>query len=86
MEPGKPVADEGEEDEWDYDDQGELVKVAKPASPEPRYPVPPLDLPHYHGLELGTGGDGGLAPHVQGGSGEDRSPRGDTTTKEVTGA
>jgi NADH-quinone oxidoreductase subunit H len=38
-----------EEDEYDYDEDGELVKVEKPA---PRFPVPPLDLPHYHGLEL----------------------------------
>ncbi|HMD26480.1 MAG TPA: hypothetical protein VKH61_20460, partial [Streptosporangiaceae bacterium] len=41
LEPDKPSVDE-DEDEWDYDDQGELVKVPKPASPEPRYPVPPL--------------------------------------------
>jgi NADH-quinone oxidoreductase subunit H len=40
-----------EEDEYDYDEDGELVKIEKPA---PRFPVPPLDLPHYHGLELGT--------------------------------
>ncbi|HEY6496451.1 MAG TPA: NADH-quinone oxidoreductase subunit NuoH [Trebonia sp.] len=40
-----------EEDEYDYDEDGELVKVEKPT---PRFPVPPLDLPHYHGLELGT--------------------------------
>ncbi len=45
--PDKPVE---EEDEWDYDEDGELVKIEKPA---PRFPVPPLDLPHYHGLELG---------------------------------
>jgi NADH-quinone oxidoreductase subunit H len=43
------------------------------------FPVPPLDLPHYHGLELADGGDE-LGP----------TPLGDTTTadtsKEVTGA
>ena len=44
------------------------------------FPVPPLDLPHYHG----PGGDGGrVAPHAQGGSGGDSSPRGE---REVTGA
>jgi NADH-quinone oxidoreductase subunit H len=61
-----------DEDEWDYDEDGELVKLEKPAA-EPRFPVPPLDLPHYHGLELGTADD---------------SVRGDATgvTKEVTGA
>ena len=37
LEPDKPGVEE-EEDEWDYDDQGELVKVAKPALPESRYP------------------------------------------------
>ena len=49
--------------------------MAKPAAPEPRYPVPPLDLPHYHGLELG---DTALTG----------SPYGDAddATKEVTGA
>jgi NADH-quinone oxidoreductase subunit H len=74
--PDEPSAVADDEDEWDYDDQGELVKVAKAAGPEPRYPLPPLDLPHYHGLELGD---------PAGGYGGDRSPRGDTT-KEVTGA
>ena len=71
--PEGPAADE-EEDEWDYDEDGELVRVEKPAV-EPRFPVPPLDLPHYHGLELGTADVGGLV-------------RGDATgvTKEVTGA
>jgi NADH-quinone oxidoreductase subunit H len=54
---------------------------------EPAFPVPPLDLPHYHGVgvdagagfgTLGSpGGNGGMAsPHAQGGSGGDRSPRG----------
>jgi NADH-quinone oxidoreductase subunit H len=66
--PGEPEAEE-EEDEWDYDDDGELVKVVK-AKPEPRFPVPPLDLPHYHGLELG---EVTAATNV-------------TATKEVTGA
>ena len=64
-----------EEDEWDYDEDGELVKVEKPAA-VPRFPVPPLDLPHYHGLELD--------PVAITGS----SVPGDATgvTKEVTGA
>jgi NADH-quinone oxidoreductase subunit H len=75
MEPGTPQAEHDEEDEWDYDDQGELVKVAKPASPEPRYPVPPLDLPHYHGLELGDTALTG-STYVDA----------DGVTKEVTGA
>jgi NADH-quinone oxidoreductase subunit H len=59
-----------EEDEWDYDEEGELVKVEKTAA-EPRFPVPPLDLPHYHGLELAGGSVRGDATGV---------------TKEVTGA
>jgi NADH-quinone oxidoreductase subunit H len=70
--PDAPVA-EKEEDEWDYDEEGELVKVEKSAA-VPRFPVPPLDLPHYHGLELAAGGqplDNGSATGV---------------TKEVTGA
>ena len=62
-----------EEDEWDYDEDGELVKIEKPV---PRFPVPPLDLPHYHGLELDTAVI------------TESSVRGDATdlTKEVTGA
>jgi NADH-quinone oxidoreductase subunit H len=75
LEPDQPGAVEDEEDEWEYDDQGELVKVAKPALPEPRYPVPPLDLPHYHGLELG---DTALTGSAYGDA--------DGVTKEVTGA
>jgi NADH-quinone oxidoreductase subunit H len=77
--PAQAVA-EAEEDEWDYDENGELVRGEK-AAVQPRFPVPPLDLPHYHG----AGGDGGrAAPHELGGFGGDRSPRG--TEKEVTGA
>ena len=70
--PEGPAVAEEEDDEWDYDEDGELVKVEKPAV-EPRFPVPPLDLPHYHGLELDAAGG---------------SVRGDATgvTKEVTGA
>jgi NADH-quinone oxidoreductase subunit H len=69
--PGEPEVAEAEA-EWDYNEEGELVQVEKPAV-EPRFPVPPLDLPHYHGLELGAAGG---------------SLRGDATgvTKEVTGA
>ncbi len=46
-----------------------------PLVPEPRYPVPPLDLPHYHGLELG---DTALTGSTYGDA--------DDATKEVTGA
>jgi NADH-quinone oxidoreductase subunit H len=74
MAPDTPAEDE---DEWDYDEDGELVKIEKPA---PRFPLPPLDLPHYHGLGLDTPvlDDTGLSGSV----------RGDTAgvTKEVTGA
>jgi NADH-quinone oxidoreductase subunit H len=66
--PDKPGDDE-EEEEWDYDEEGELVKVAR-AKPEARFPLPPLDLPHYHGLELGNVTTSTDA----------------TATKEVTGA
>ena len=67
--PDEPEAVE-EEEEWDYDDEGELVKVERPAA-QARFPVPPLDLPHYHGLELAGGSVRGDATGV---------------TKEVTGA
>ena len=71
--PGQP-ADE-EEDEYDYDEDGELVKIEKPA---PRFPVPPLDLPHYHGLELGGTALTGTVPAT--------TASGDGATKEVTSA
>jgi NADH-quinone oxidoreductase subunit H len=64
-----------EEDEYDYDEDGELVKLEKPA---PRFPVPPLDLPHYHGLELGGTALVGAVPAT--------TASGDDATKEVTGA
>jgi NADH-quinone oxidoreductase subunit H len=64
-----------EEDEYDYDEDGELVKLEKPA---PRFPVPPLDLPHYHGLELGGTALAGAVPAT--------TAAGDGATKEVTGA
>jgi hypothetical protein len=41
------------------------------------FPVPPLDLPHYHGVGV-AGSPGGTPP------GPDSVPRG--TVKEVTGA
>jgi NADH-quinone oxidoreductase subunit H len=70
--------DKAAEDEYDYDEDGELVKVEKPA---PRFPVPPLDLPHYHGLELDSAA-------VTASSVGSASNHGDVTgvTKEVTGA
>ena len=72
-----------EEDEYDYDEDGELVKIEKPV---PRFPVPPLDLPHYHGLELDTAtADAGA---ITGSSVRGTSNHGDAAgaTKEVTGA
>src|ERR1700722_11175395 len=74
LEPDKPGVQE-DEDEGEYDDQGDLVRVPMPAPPESSYPVPPLDLPHYHGLELG---DTALAGPAYGDA--------DDSTKEVTGA
>ena len=70
--PLKPAEAE-EEEEWDYDEDGELVKVER-AAPVPRFPVPPIDLPHYHGLELDPAAITGSSEH------------GDGVTKEVTGA
>jgi NADH-quinone oxidoreductase subunit H len=70
--PAPPVEDE---DEWDYDEDGELVKLEKPV---PRFPVPPLDLPHYHGLELGGTALAGAVPAT--------TASGDGVTKEVSGA
>lgn len=48
------------------------------------FPVPPLDLPHYHAG--GQGGDGGMgSPPVRGGISGGRPP-GETAEREVTGA
>ena len=49
-------------------------------APEPRFPLPPLDLPHYHGL--------GLDDPVLSSAAVSGSVQGDATgvTKEVTGA
>jgi NADH-quinone oxidoreductase subunit H len=68
--PDKPAE---AEDEWDYDEDGEPVKIEKPV---PRFPVPPLDLPHYHGLELDSAAttEPSVSDDVAG------------VTKEVTGA
>ncbi len=72
-----------EEDEYDYDEDGELVKLERPA---PRFPVPPLDLPHYHGLELDSAAV--TASSVGSATNHAASNHGDVTgvTKEVTGA
>src|SRR3984957_3386310 len=78
LEPDKPGAEGDVGDEWDYDDQGELVKVAKaprPAVASRSYPPPPRVLPDYHGLELG-------ATALTGSAYGDA----DGVTKEVTGA
>jgi NADH-quinone oxidoreductase subunit H len=71
-----PAQPADEADEYDYDEDGELVKVEKPA---PRFPVPPLDLPHYHGLAVGEAPlTGAVSGATVGSTGEG--------TKEVTGA
>jgi NADH-quinone oxidoreductase subunit H len=74
--PDAPAAEETQ-DEYDFDEDGELVKVEKPAV-QPRFPVPPLDLPHYHGLELGGTALAQTVPAT--------TASGDSATKEVTGA
>ena len=75
-----PAPPAEEEDEWDYDEDGELVKIEKPV---PRFPVPPLDLPHYHGLELGGMAVAGAVPAT---TGPAATASGDGVTKEVSGA
>ena len=72
-----PVPIEEQADQYDYDEDGERVLVARP---EPRFPVPPLDLPHYRGLAPDAPGRG--APAVSGSV--DGAPSG--APKEVTGA
>jgi NADH-quinone oxidoreductase subunit H len=78
--PAGPAGEE--EDAWDYDENGEPVKIERP-KPEPRFPVPPLDLPHYHGLELAESALTGpaLTSTVPG-----ATVSGTGDTKEVTGA
>jgi NADH-quinone oxidoreductase subunit H len=56
----------------DFADTGESSEVASSAS---AFPVPPLDLPHYHGLGLDAGADF-----------EADVPHPAASTKEVTGA
>jgi NADH-quinone oxidoreductase subunit H len=75
--PAPPVE---EEDEWDYDEDGELVKLEKPV---PRFPLPPLDLPHYHGLDLGGTALAGAVPAT---TGTAITASGDGVAKEVSGA
>jgi NADH-quinone oxidoreductase subunit H len=76
-----PAGPADEEDEYDYDEDGELVKIEKAPA---RFPVPPLDLPHYHGLALGETAltsapvAGTAVGATVGSTGDD--------TKEVTGA
>jgi NADH-quinone oxidoreductase subunit H len=61
-------------------DQPALADDEEEGGTLPGFPVPPLDLPHYHGQGV-VGGPG--APQLQGASEGDRSPRGE---REVTGA
>jgi NADH-quinone oxidoreductase subunit H len=72
------VDEEADDSDWEYDEDGELVRVARQKA-APRFPVPPPDLPHYHGLELGETepGSPALTGTVTGGMGD---------TKEVTDA
>jgi NADH-quinone oxidoreductase subunit H len=59
----------------DFADTGEPGEAAAPAASRAAFPVPPLDLPHYHGLGLDAGV--GIEADVT---------HPDTSTKEVTGA
>jgi NADH-quinone oxidoreductase subunit H len=55
----------------------EPAQEPEPGAPPPSFPVPPLDLPHYHGVGVTAGSGSGPAD-------PDAVPRG--TVKEVTGA
>jgi NADH-quinone oxidoreductase subunit H len=57
-------------------DEAELAEEVVEAEPGERgFPVPPMDLPHYHGL-----GPAGLGPPAT------RTGQTEPTVKEVTGA
>ncbi len=79
--PDQPDADY----EYEYEDEEEDEAAAGAAR---RFPVPPLDLPHYHGL-AGAAENGQAVPQgtravkAQPGGSGGSSPRGD---REVTGA
>jgi NADH-quinone oxidoreductase subunit H len=51
------------------------------------FPVPPLDLPHYHGVGVPPSPGGGTPRGVRGGPGQaDGAEAGSGAAKEVTGA
>ena len=58
---------EADRDEWDEE-----------PAPRATFPTPPLDLPHYHGIGLDSGGQ----PALAGVAGDDGAASG---TKEVSG-
>jgi NADH-quinone oxidoreductase subunit H len=66
---------EPEADLSDLSDPSDLAEARRPGAAASAFPVPPLDLPHYHGvgLEAGVGVEAGASPS-------------DTSPKEVTGA
>jgi NADH-quinone oxidoreductase subunit H len=76
--------------EADLPEEGELpgtsVTVSGAAAADtPRFPVPPMDLPHYHGIGVSVSPGG--SPHGPGESAAaDTRAAANGTTKEVTGA
>ncbi len=57
--------------------------AAGAAGDQPAFPVPPMDLPHYHGIGISVSPGGGDGPP---GPADPRAAANGTTKKEVTGA
>jgi NADH-quinone oxidoreductase subunit H len=65
--------------------EAEAVGGAPPGKPGPAFPVPPLDLPHYHGVGVaGSPGESAIAAGTRSPTDHGAGPGG--TVKEVTGA
>jgi NADH-quinone oxidoreductase subunit H len=69
-------------DEPDGTAVGTVVAAAAPAAPR-GYPIPPMDLPHYHGIGVAVGG--GDEPRATTGGSSDPGSTANGTSREVSG-
>ena len=69
-------------DEPDGAAVGSVVSTAAAAAPR-SYPIPPMDLPHYHGIGVAAGA--GDEPRATTGGPSDPGSTANGTSKEVSG-